>query len=178
MDKKIVLMELLETVDIIRHEDSGHHKRKKEDCSSEKQDRSQEKNYDKTQEERQRRHRSKISLPAQNALCLLLKEGSLNQRSIAKQVHVTGQAISELMKKLESREWVLRTQGEQNNENIITLTEKGKEKARELEEKRQKRAETLFKDFTEEEMKSLLELLEKISRNKSQQDEATEETNL
>lgn len=152
MDKKKLLLELLETADNIRHRDKkeGKHSQKKgpPDSTGER-----------------KKHHNKMSFPSQNALCLLLKEGSLNQRSIAKQVQVTGQAISELMKKLESRELVLRTQGEQNNENIITLTPKGEEKARELEEKREKTAEILFRDFTKEEMESFLFLLNKVCQN-------------
>lgn len=172
MDKKIALMELLETVDSIRHDEKGRgkHGKQKRGEASEKQ---QRKEHDENHSEK--KHKNKMSLPAQNTLCLLLKEGSLNQRSIAKQVHVTGQAISELMKKLELREWVLRTHGEQNNENIITLTEKGAEKARALEAKREKTAEQLFHNFTEEEIKSLHYLLGKISRN-IEYDELIEES--
>ncbi|MFI3249593.1 MAG: MarR family transcriptional regulator [Eubacteriales bacterium] len=106
-----------------------------------------------------------MSPVAQNTLCLLLKEGSMNQRTIAKNSNVTGQAVSEVVKKLEARELIVREQGELNNENIISLTEKGREKAMELQKKISITAKGLLQDFSIEEQIQLFSLLEKIEKN-------------
>lgn len=105
----------------------------------------------------------KLSPVAQSALCLLSEKGSLNQRTIAKSLNVTGQAVSELVKKLAMHELIRKELGELNNENIITLTEKGAEKAQEINQKLQTMATELFVSFTQEEIDTLFNLLEKIN---------------
>ncbi len=104
---------------------------------------------------------------ARKLLCVLLREGSLNQRNIANMTNVTAQAVSEMIKKLEHKELIQKESGEINNENIISLTEKGMEIANKLEAQAQEYAEKLFAGFTEEEMKSLHNLIEKLYENKS-----------
>lgn len=137
MDKQVLLMKLLQVGGGIRQEQRGN----KEHCCK------------------------GMSPIARDVLCLLLKEGNLNQRTIAKIMKVTGQAVSELMKKLECKELITRKQGEWNNENIISLTPKGLETATQLQDKIQEMAECRFTNFTEEEMNNLFALLEKIENN-------------
>lgn len=107
----------------------------------------------------------KMSPIAQSVLCLLLHEGNLNQRTIAKYMGVSGQAISEIIKKMQAHGMAERKQGEQNNENIISLTPAGLEKAQMIDQKMLAQAEGLFVDFTEAEMQTLQTLLEKIQHN-------------
>ncbi len=107
----------------------------------------------------------KMSPIAQSVLCLLLHEGNLNQRTIAKYMGVSGQAISEIVKKMEAHGITERKQGEQNNENIISLTPAGMQKAQEIDRKVLTQAEGLFVDFSEAEMETLQVLLEKIQQN-------------
>ncbi len=116
----------------------------------------------------------KMSPVTKNILLWLIDEESLNQRSLAKRCKVTGQAVSESLKKMEEKELILRTQGEINNENIITLTEKGKVKALELRKKMQEKANKLFEDFSETELDTLLNLLEKLQEKQSEIVEITD----
>lgn len=114
-----------------------------------------------------RNHRNKMSPVTQNILQLLLKEKSLNQSNIAKMINVTSQAVSETIKKLEKRELIIKTQGELNNEKIISLTEKGVEHAENLEQKLIQKANGLFENFSENELETLYDLIEKIKINKN-----------
>lgn len=150
MTNEMILMKLLGISEEIRH-----NKRGKSSNSTETG----------MQEGEKKKKHHKISPSAQNALSLLLKEGAMNQRTIAKNSNVSGQAISEVMKKLEGKELIRREQGEINNENIVSLTEKGREKAIELEEKMAKMAKLLLADFTLDEREQLCFLLEKMEKN-------------
>lgn len=87
----------------------------------------------------------------------------MNQRTIAKKMNVTGQAVSELMKKFQEKGLILRESGEQNNENIISLTPLGRERGEELQRRHRKLAQTLFQNFTSEERENFAYLLEKMT---------------
>ncbi len=100
----------------------------------------------------------------QNALYLLAEKGSLNQRNMANSLHVTGQAVSELLKKLEERELITKESGELNNENIISLTPKGAEIAKKVHDTMQGMSEEFFADFSQEEMETLYQLLLKVEQ--------------
>lgn len=104
----------------------------------------------------------KLSPVAENALYILYREGNMNQRTLASRLHVTGQAVSELMKKFEEKGFVLRQAGELNNENRVSLTERGEEKGKECVEKWSKRADFLFRNFNEDDLDSLSTLLDKM----------------
>lgn len=155
MTNEVILMKLLGISEEVRQKHRDKHKKERETRQCDW----------KNEEEWKKKHHHKMSPVAQNTLCLLLKEGAMNQRTIAKNSRVTGQAVSEVMKKLEARELITRQQGEQNNENIISLTEKGREKAVELQEKMSNIAETLLLDFSQQEREQLFSLLEKIEKN-------------
>lgn len=151
MEQQLVLMKLLEVSGSIRQEQRGKRNRKEgEEHSKSEGHRGSESG------------RQKLSPVAQSALCLLAEQGSLNQRTMAKSLNVTGQAVSDLVKKLEAREMIAKEAGEHNNENIISLTEKGTAKAQEVSQKLQTMAAELFSSFTQEEMDVFSSLLEKI----------------
>lgn len=152
MDKKLLLMKLIEISGEIRQEQRGKHGPKEEGQDHPKGKHPHGKEG--------RGH--KMSPVTQSALCLLAEKGSLNQRTIAKSLNVTGQAVSDLVKKLEVHELISKESGEHNNENIITLTEKGTAKAQEVNQKLQTMATELFASFTQEEMDTFSSLLEKI----------------
>lgn len=101
-------------------------------------------------------------------LCILLQEGNLNQRNIANMMNVTAQAVSEMIKKLEAKELITKENGEINNENIISLTEKGREIAEHIDKQTKEYAEKLFRDFTDEECQILHDLMEKLYKNRSE----------
>lgn len=98
-------------------------------------------------------------------LCILLQEEKLNQRNIAGMMNISAQAVSDLVKKMEHREFILKEQGEINNENMISLTEKGREVAQQADAEIKEHAEKLFQGFSEEEMETLQELVEKLRAN-------------
>lgn len=106
--------------------------------------------------------RQKVSITTVNILCLLLKKEVLNQRNIAKLIHVSPQAVSETIKKLFHEEFITKKQGALNNENIILLTEKGKEFAIKLEKRFELLANDVFADFSDDEIKLFYHFLEKM----------------
>lgn len=143
MKKEEVLLKMMETVGRGRR---GEKKGKKHPDSP----------------ENPKEKRKKLSPVAENVLILLYREGSMNQRTLAQRSNVTGQAVSELMKKFQEYELIVRESGDLNNENIISLTEKGRERGKKCEEKIRTRAEILFRDFSEEDLETLSDLLDKM----------------
>lgn len=147
MDKEELLMKLLETVGRARRGHGGKGKNTR-------------KTHDDREKSTKRHH--KMSPVWENTMILLYHEGSMNQRTIAHRMNVTGQAVSEMMKKFEEHGLIVREAGELNNENIVSLTETGMEKGKEFQEKITKLAEKMFVQFTEEELITLSLLLEKM----------------
>lgn len=147
MDKEDLLMKLMETVGRARRGNGGQGKKPR-----------------KTQGDREKspKRHHKMSPVWENTIIILYQEGSMNQRTIAHRMNVTGQAVSEMMKKFEEHEIIVREAGELNNENIVTLTEKGMKKGEELEEKISKLAEKMFAKFSDQDLTTLSLLLEKM----------------
>lgn len=104
----------------------------------------------------------KFSPTSKNILILLLSLGSMNQRAIAKSVDVSSQAVSETIKKLEQNDCITKTLGAVNNENIISLTEKGVELAKTLKIRLERHADVVFEDFSDSDLETLSRLLEKM----------------
>lgn len=104
----------------------------------------------------------RMSPVSKSVLCLLHNEGKLNQRNIAKSLNVTGQAISESLKKLEEKELITKKSGEINNENIISLTESGTSRAIKIEENLTQIADEKFASFSTKELETFSKLLDKI----------------
>ncbi|MFI3115624.1 MAG: MarR family transcriptional regulator [Clostridia bacterium] len=141
MDKYELLMTMTEIVGRV-HRNSSKNKRKKECCERNKGE----------FKEKTGKSLKNMSPLAESTLCLLLREGAMNQSAIARHMYVSSQAISELMKRLETRELIIRVSGEYNNSNIIRLTKLGEDTARAYEKKSNEVAEKLFGNFTEEEI--------------------------
>ncbi len=104
----------------------------------------------------------KLSPTSKNILVQLFSVGSMNQRTIAKSVDVSSQAVSETIKKLVENGCITKTLGTVNNENIISLTEKGKERAKTLKDRIEKHANFVFEDFDDSDLEKLFELLDKM----------------
>ncbi|MFI3128619.1 MAG: MarR family winged helix-turn-helix transcriptional regulator [Bacillota bacterium] len=104
----------------------------------------------------------KLSPTSKNILILLLSFESMNQRTIAKSVDVSSQAVSETIKKLEQSECITKTIGAVNNENIISLTKKGVELAKTLKVRLERHADVVFENFTNSDLETLSRLLEKM----------------
>ncbi len=107
----------------------------------------------------------KMPPSARGVLRLLQQEETLNQRTIAKTLHLTAPAVSDAVKKLEQRGLLTRVHGALNNEYHLTLTEKGRDIAAQVSEKERLHAEKLFSNFTQEELDTLHMLMEKLYQN-------------
>lgn len=105
---------------------------------------------------------SKISNSARDILCFLLNNGSMNQRSLAKHMNISSQAVSETIKKLQKKELVEKIYGSQNNENIIRLTTIGEDIAKRLDFTIKDHANAVLGNLTDEECEQLFNLLIKI----------------
>lgn len=157
MDKKQLLIKFLGIMHDARPDGKRRHHRRHEEEPCENRVHKPEKP-------------DEIRLPpaAKNTLMVLLAEKSLNQRTLAKRMNITAQGVSDVIKKLEEKELILRQRGEVYNENIIELSEKGEIVAKVLDEKTKIHAERLFEAFTEQDLIKFHELLEKLNLNHEQ----------
>ncbi len=108
--------------------------------------------------------KEKLSLTSKNTLRILLDLENVNQRTLAKHLNVAAQTMSDTIKKLEERGFVAKINNKINNENIIVLTENGKEKAIELNKIIDSATKNILSNLTEEEKETFLALLSKIYR--------------
>lgn len=155
MSKAELLMTMTEIVGRVRRDSSKKIGKMEKKCSG----------TDST-EETSNKAKGKMNPLIGSTLCLLLREGDMNQSAIARHMFVSAQAISEMVKKLETRQLIVRVSGEYNNANIIRLTQLGEETAKEYEESTKEVADSIFGDFTEEELAIFTILLNKAKGNK------------
>ena len=106
----------------------------------------------------------KLSLNSKNTLRILLESNEINQRTLAKKLNVTSQAMSEIVKKLEQLDYIERRNNKINNENIISITKNGKLRAQMFTQGLQIVCDKIFKEMTDEDREKLLDLLEKMNR--------------
>ncbi|MFI3206570.1 MAG: MarR family transcriptional regulator [Clostridia bacterium] len=145
MTKKQLLMELLSINHSINpHKKYGHHKERGEKKIG-KED-------------------LRIPPSAKNILLVLLEEKNINQRTISKRMSITAQGVSDVIKKLENKELIVREKGEVYNENIISLTEKGMALAKKIDEQTTACSEKLFENLSDEDLKKFEELLSKLNK--------------
>ncbi len=166
MNTKIeLLIKLTELSEQIRHSKKHHHKNEDESCCKER--RKCENHYIENKGEKKHKSNSKnkLSFTAKRTICILLEEESINQRNISKMLGVSAQTVSEMIKTLEYKEIIIKSQGELNNENIITLTEYGKKAALETSKRISERADKTFDGLSNEEIQTLSDILNKISHN-------------
>lgn len=110
-------------------------------------------------------HCLKLPHSGRKMLAVLLKEGSCNQRYLAGQLGISPQASSETVKKLEKKNCIVKVNGKQKNENLISLTEYGEEMAHLLERVISNHAEEVFAHFSAKEVEDFGILLEKLLCN-------------
>ncbi len=166
MNTKIeLLIKLTELSEQIRHSKKHSHRHEDKDCNKTKRHHSHDCGCEKSDKSDRGRGRNKLSFTAKRTLCILLEEESINQRSISKMLGVSAQTVSEMIKNLENKEIIVKTQGEINNENFISLTESGKETALETSKRITERADKTFSGLTQEEIKVLGVILDKIGQN-------------
>lgn len=159
MEKEQLLMKLMEITGSVRPKKGGRHKHRQDEsevCKADKED-------------REKKHKDPLRMPpsAKSVLTILLKEKKLNQRTLAKNTNITAQGISDMLKKLEKDELIIKETGNAYNENFIELTSKGEELAIEIKKQTKAHAEKMFQNLTMEELAALESILEKISQNNS-----------
>ena len=93
---------------------------------------------------------------------LLEHEGGVRQKVLAEEMRINPSSTSELISKLESEGYAVRTVDPSDKRaTLITLTEVGRARAYELEDERTERFSKFFVNLSEDEKEKLLELLEK-----------------
>lgn len=158
MDKKQLLIHLLAIMDDVKP--NGKHKHHKKSDAGEGRVSGENQNTC----EKDKKDDLRMPPSARNLLLILLEYKNFNQRTLAKHMNITAQGVSEVVRKLEQKELIFRERGEVYNENIIFLTERGKEIAERLDVQATLHSENLFRDFTEEDLMKFDELLMKIAK--------------
>ncbi|MFI3237173.1 MAG: MarR family transcriptional regulator [Lachnospiraceae bacterium] len=103
-----------------------------------------------------------LSHNARHILGVLYHNEKLNQRAIAIEMHISAQAVSETLKKLENNGCIERVSGVQNNENFIVLTKLGEELAMVSEMRIKRHANQVFRNLSDEEIEFLDTILDKL----------------
>lgn len=101
---------------------------------------------------------------SQRRILIILNETEkITQRDLTDRLGIQPGSASEILSKLESAGWILRTQNEGDRRTTdICLTDSGRELAEEASEQRKERHEEMFSCLSEEEKQQLLSLLERI----------------
>jgi MarR family transcriptional regulator for hemolysin len=102
---------------------------------------------------------------ARNILVKLYEMVELNQRTLSKHVGCSPQAVSKSIKKLEHKGLIVKNSGSQKNENNIMLTQIGKETAEELGKIIDGFSEVAFDGFSDQDLSTFNDLLERIYNN-------------
>jgi len=93
----------------------------------------------------------------------LMPPGEATMGNIAAKLKTTKQNINKLIPKLENKGYVVRTPGNKYKKSaVIVVTDLGRSKQAEYSSKVSDMASTLFKDFSEDEIDTLLYLLRKL----------------
>ena len=103
---------------------------------------------------------------SQQRVLIVLSEmgGAATQRMLTERLQIQSGSASEVVGKLESAGYIVRTVSEADRRNVeVALTEKGREATEEAKRQREKRHEEMFLCLTETEKEELLVLLEKLS---------------
>ncbi len=162
MDKDL-LIKFLEVYDFINREIKQERKKGKKHHDKEHKCRDHHDKEHHDKEHHDKKHKERLSLTAINTLRLLIDSENINQRTLSKKLNVTAQAMSETIKKLFENGYVEKINNKVNNENIISLTEKGKERAIHFDKVINNVTEGIFANLEQDEKATLLNLLAKIS---------------
>lgn len=93
--------------------------------------------------------------------------GAISQKKIAEIIHVKPQSMSEVIVKLENDGYISKAKNENDKrETLISLTLKGKERSKEIDEMRKQQALNFLNPLSEDEKETLLFLLKKLIENK------------
>lgn len=102
----------------------------------------------------------------------------VSQKSLADHIGITPAAITGALKKLENNGYITRNHGADNRFNEVKITDEGKKIVEQTKELFSAVDATLFEDFTDEELLTYKNCLEKIQKNiKKHLDEDKENNN-
>lgn len=97
-------------------------------------------------------------------LSLIFSKQSISQKELVDLLDIRPSSLSELLKKLESKELIERTPSEQDKRNMtVTLTAQGKSIVEQMERSRTDFEENVFKMLSAEERETFASLLDKIT---------------
>ena len=99
-----------------------------------------------------------------------------SQKELAERLEVTPAAIMIALKKLEGNGYVSKTLGRDTRFNEIEITEKGRALVKLTRETFSRTDKSLFRGFSEDELKLYISFLEKIQKNIANSDEEGERT--
>lgn len=101
---------------------------------------------------------------SQKRILIILNElETLTQRDLTERLGIRPGSASEILFKLESAGWIIRTQNEADHRTTdVCLTDSGRELAAEVLAQHQKRHEEMFSCLSGEERQELLSLLERV----------------
>lgn len=106
-----------------------------------------------------------LSHRACRVLTILNEQGNMNQRTLAAKIAIRPQSLSEVIYKIEKDGYITKTEDKANKKaNLIVLTQKGKEEADIAQERIAKHANKFLDALTEDEVKTLIKLIEKVIR--------------
>ncbi len=103
-----------------------------------------------------------LPISCRNILCRLREVESMNQRTLAKQMNISAQAVSESIKKLVQAGYITEVLGTQNNENRIALTAEGRIIAEKLNLRIKSHAAMVLGSLDQGELTQLDTLLSKL----------------
>lgn len=105
---------------------------------------------------------------------LAVKDG-LSQKYLAYLLGIRPQTLSEALAKLEEQGYVERRKDENDRRvMLVYLTDDGRERAEEIDARREQRAEDIFSVLTDEEKEQLARILAKLDAGIEQQGECSE----
>lgn len=131
----------------------------------EKRERGQQRWSEDEKESFDKLHALKLPHSGRKMLSVLSVKGGMNQRALALQLGISPQAVSESVKKLEHLGYIIKENGSQKNENLISLTEEGEEMAKFLIDLIGRHACEVFRTFSDDEVQQLGVLLDKLMQN-------------
>lgn len=114
----------------------------------------------------ERHHHRHVTFAKSRVLGLLLRtEEGMHQKDIAGQIGVNASTISELLDRLEDDGYIVRNADPADKRaTLISLTEKGKARAYELEDSRDEHLASMFANLNDNEKQELIRLLNKLTQ--------------
>ena len=102
---------------------------------------------------------------AREILVQLYTKGEMNQLTLSKHIGCSPQAISKSVSILERKGLIIKNSISQKNQNNISLTQVGKETAKELKKTIEAHAEVVFNGFCDEDISTFSFFLKQIYEN-------------